>query len=239
MKDFISKITFGFFMAQLVPGVIVIYSLSLLYYSIHPYHEFVCLSAATNQILDFWSDQLKHVILFLGLSIASGMLLHGLQWAILGFLENHYAINEEGKTAELASLADLGFHKLKPIYQILLGPGRILYEIYEFLFKAKGIKELAIEENVGDIDESKMEGFNFLQDFYLHFAQFYAHTSYALLILFMCLIPAIVFHHSFNYSWWHLALLALIWVMSGFFFLISRIQLTALFSAEWSLKKGD
>jgi len=77
------------------------YALSLLYYLFFPCHEFVSLSVATSKIIDFWSAHLKNVIVFFGLSITAGMVVHGLHWAIVGFLANKRA-TKKGQAVELS-----------------------------------------------------------------------------------------------------------------------------------------
>jgi hypothetical protein len=77
-----------------------------------------------------------------------------------------------------------------------------------------------------------MEAFNFVQDFYLHFAQFYAHTGYALLISFISLsILKIGIDLPIISGIW----LMILYFLIGLFFVIGRIQLTTLFIAERAL----
>jgi hypothetical protein len=120
--------------------------------------------------------------------------------------------------------------------QILLSPIKISWEVLAFLFTARKIRDIAIAENVPAIDQNKMEAFNFLQDFYLNFSQFYAHTSYALVVAFIAVGIASPF---LGFSWGLVVLLACIWVASGYFFVISRIQLACLFFAENELRSDS
>lgn len=223
MQDFISKVTFGFVMAQFVPGVIVVLSLSFLYATIFGNHLGVREVIYTS--MDIWVESTSRLLVFSAFSIAAGMAIHGLHWAVLGFLENH----------RKKSIANSFWHDKIIFCQIFLGPIKIVCEILWMLFCGKSIKELAIQENVGILDHTKIEGFKFLQDFYLHFAQFYAHTSYAMVVLISVPI-AVMCSPTLSFSWPFLGFLFLaFWVGCGFFFTISRIQFQALWLAEESL----
>lgn len=153
------------------------------------------------------------------------MAIHGLHWGVIGCLEAKYG-----------SLADSYWHNCRILFHILFGPIKEILEIGEFLLYKGGIEELAVDENVTNIKQEKMEAFHFLQDFYLHFSQFYTHTSYALIVSFLCLLPFVIVFES---TWNRILLLLLIYTISGFFFVIGRIQLTSLFTAENELEKDS
>lgn len=230
MQDFISKVTFGFLMAQFVPGVIVVLSLSFLFTiisgNILGFREVIYAS------MDIWVESTSRLLVFSAFSIAAGMAIHGLHWAVLGFLENHNTNPEQVRNP----IADSFWHDKKIWVQILGGPIKIVWEILRMLFCGKSIKELAIQENVGNLDHTKIEGFKFLQDFYLHFAQFYAHTSYAMVVLISVPI-AVMCSPTLSFSWPLGFLLLAFWGGCGFFFTISRVQFQALWQAEESLSK--
>jgi hypothetical protein len=223
MKDFVSKLTFGFLMAQLVPGLITVYSLTFIY-ATYSGDALGTVVDAARAAVDLWSASVVRQLVFLALSVGAGMAIHGLHWAVLGHLESHY----DRKVSETF------WHDKRMIWQILLGPAKILREIFEFVFFANDVGRVAIEENVAEIDKDKMDAFQFIQDFYLHFAQFYAHTSYALVGAF---VAVGVSGFVLRLSWGYFMLLLSIWIASGFFFIIGRIQLTSLFNAENSLKR--
>jgi len=222
MKDLFSKLTFGFLMAQLVPGMIVILSLSIVYvaYGEGVNHSFFDAVRETSRL---WFATGLRQIAFAAFSTGAGMLIHGLQWATVGYLEYKYG-----------SVLDLKWHNNKRlIIQVLIGPIMIIWEILMLLFTANTIKDAAIKENVHKIDKDKMEAFHFLQDFYLHFSQFYAHTSYALVVCFLSLL-AFIYHAGFTFH--RLATLLFIYLLCGLFFIIGRIQLQSLFQGEKELR---
>ena len=229
MQDFFSKVTFGFLMAQFVPGVIVVLSLSFLFTNL--FGNILGFREAINASMDIWVEPTSQLFVFSALAIAAGMAIHGLHWAVLGFLENHNPKTQH----ERNSIAESFWHDKRIIFQILLGPVKIVCKIFKMLGSGKSIKELAIQENVGNLDATKIEEFKFLQDFYLHFAQFYAHTSYAMVMLFISVSLAVMCSSTLSFSWPLSFLLLAFWVGCGFFFTISRVQFQALFQAEESL----
>jgi len=150
------------------------------------------------------------------------LLIHGIQWATLGYLESKHQ-----------SVLKLRWHNnVRLINQVLIGPIMIIWEILRLVFGAKTIKEVGIKENVTKIDDQKMAAFHFLQDFYLHFAQFYSHTSYALVICFISVLVFII-HAGFTYP--RLAILIAIYLLCGLFYIIGRIQFQSLFKGESEL----
>lgn len=234
MKDFISKLTFGFIMAQLVPGVVVVYSLSILYLSLNNAVTF-CLHDALSPI-NIWLTSNTHLLVFIALSIAAGLAIHGLHWAVLGFLEKHNAEKDEQGNVMLKSVSESFWHDKPIAVQMALGPVKIAVEIFLLLFRAKGIEAVSLEENVSFIPKDRIEAFNFLQDFYLHFAQFYAHVSYALAFMFWMLVMSIAAGSALSFNVSSISVLVIIWLASGCFFIISRIQFTSLFAAEWDMR---
>ncbi|MFC1890853.1 hypothetical protein ACFLZT_00500 [Thermodesulfobacteriota bacterium] len=220
MKDFISKITFGFIMAQFVPGVITVFSLSMLYVALLQNVQNSVTAMATSVVI-LWASSFTKQIIFIALCTGAGMVIHGLQWSVLGFLETP-------KTA----VFDTWFHKQRLIFQILTGPIIIIIEIIKMLLFCKSTRDAVIEENVQNINKQDMEAFNFLQDFYLHFAQFYVHTSYALISSLICVLIISVF---FGFSIYRIEIILLIYFFCGLIFSIGRIQFASLFCGEWDL----
>jgi len=238
MKDIVSKLTFGFLMAQFVPGAIVVYSISFAYVTFTGSVP-QAISVAASQALDVWMSPLRQVFIFVALATGAGMAIHGLHWAVLGFLESHYAEETENEGRRLKPVAETFWHDKMLILQILLGPIKIVLEVLALLFLGRNIRQIAIEENVWEIDKSKMEAFQFLEEFYLHFAQFYAHTSYALVGLFLSVTVSTLLSPGLAFGAGCVVALTAIWVVSGFFFIISRIQLASLFKAERAMCRAS
>jgi len=111
MQDFISKVTFSFLMAQFVPGVIAIFSGSLLFTmftEVNTHH----LGDAVILTMDIWAGSTRRILIFIALSIGSGMAIHGLHWAVLGFLESYFSPKATYETF---------WHDKRVFIQILLG----------------------------------------------------------------------------------------------------------------------
>ena len=236
MKDFISKVTFGFLMAQLVPGLVVIYAFSFAYVAFFGI-ELGTIEEVVNAAINVWSASIESLLIFLILSLGAGMAIHGLHWAVLGFMEYHFAERKDGKVIEPQPVCETFWHNWRIIFQIIMGPIKLVWEIVLFLFSKQKLNEVAIAENIPNIPSEKIEAFKFLQDFYLYFAQFYAHTAYALIVLFVLVIAAILFSTRIVFSTHCVLFAAVVWLVSGFFFLISRIQLTSLFKGEDQLTR--
>lgn len=227
MKDMISKVTFGFFMAQFFPGAIATSSIILVYYTVSTELPNAIIDALLSTI-DVCTATFTQKMGFLGLCTGVGMLIHGRHWSVLGFLESAHL--EDGKE-EYPKVKTLWNDK-RIIHQIFLAPVKLIWEVLKFLFRGRQISVIAIEENVPYVPDEKMSAFQYLQDFYLHFAQFYCHTSYALLlttvsVVVFCLVK------GFTIS---LTLLFLCsYILTGLLFVIGRIQFTTLFMAEMKL----
>lgn len=241
MKDFVSKITFGFLMAQLVPGMIAVVAISLLFLDKEP--AAIDLISTLTSGMKFWTSSTQQSILFVFLSTGAGMAIHGLNWTIIGFLESYAfrTATEERKKAlgiendedELLSLRDNSWH-IRPIYQQLLaGPLRLIFETILFIVTARNLNEVLMDENVDKIHKDKIAGFEFLQDFYLNFAQFYAHASYALTLLVICSGFYFICSAAPKMDLW---IILGVYLLASYFFLIGRIQLSSLFKSEAKLK---
>lgn len=232
MKDFVSKLTFGFLMAQFVPGLIAVLSVTFVFIAFTGVSP-QSIAQAAKQVIAFWSEPTAQYAVLTVLAVGSGMAIHGLHWAVLGFLEAHYAQRDGAN----------GIVKLKPVYktfwhdqpliiQVLLGPVKIVAEVALLFLKGSRIEEIAIEENVCALHKDQFEAFGFLQDFYLHFAQFYAHTSYALLCALLSIGVTVSVSTGLEFSTPLIVAMGSLWVVCGYFFVISRIQLASLFIAE-------
>lgn len=225
MKDFISKVTFGFLMAQLLPGAIVVFSFTCFFRDLcEP------VSSLQNLLLnsgEFWFSSTLMTLIFLFISVSIGMLIHGWNWTVLAWLE--YEAAEKGYETVRG---DLPYHKLCLFLQIIISPVVMIYEVLSLL-TARPLTSLTMDENVARLPDNKMQQFTFLQDFYLHFGQFYAHMGYAFLIaLPCCLICCIV-----NFDWARLVIVICLYFLTSEFFLLGRIQLGSLFEAESILRE--
>ena len=226
MKDFISKVTFGFIMAQLLPGAVVVFAIT-------------CASSAKTcgseepfgQVIlnvgSAWFGDSFMAVSFLLISVAVGMCIHGLNWAILAWLE---CVQEKKGWQSLRG--DLYWHKLPVWLQLLVSPFAMIIEVL-WLLTARKLKYLIMDENVSRIDSDKMPQFIFLQEFYLYFGQFYAHMAYAFLITTICSLICCI--RSFGLA--RSAIVILFYFFTSMFFLLGRIQLGSLFGAEEQLAK--
>jgi len=217
MKDFISKATFGFLMAQLLPGAVVVFAFTCLFSDSGSQPSglgglIVCTG-------EWWFESTFRTILFLFVATSIGMLVHALNWTVLAWLEHNYKSSRESF-----------WHKRFILLQVFLSPVKMLLEIL-WLLVAPDIDSLTMEENIHKIADNHMDQFSFLQDFYLYFGQFYAHTAYALLtttvLSLVCQItrPG---HTPFT-------LTIGLYFLTSLFFLLGRVQLGSLFKAERAL----
>ena len=213
-------------MAQLLPGAVVIIVLSCLSGNFE--HESnTCLKQILCHIENFWFMSSFTIIAFLFVSVAVGMLIHGLNWTILAYLENR------DNSKEPKPVRDTNYHKWKLFKQLLLSPFIMIYEIIILIIKTKNIGQLTMDENIGNIKSEYMEQFQFLQDFYLSFSQFYAHMGYAFLTTLFAALVYLLRKPSLGllYS------IICFYLLTGVFFLLGRIQLGTLFKSENVLRE--
>lgn len=221
MKDFISKVTFGFLMAQLFPGAIVVFAVACVYtdkYCTYGSGFWRTMSEIGSRL---FGDVFATVIIAL-LAVGVGMCIHGLNWAVLAWLE-HVSDVKGWRTVR----GDLWWHTWPIWLQLLLSPLFMVVEVAWLLGRAK-LTDLLMQENALDVASDKMDQFNFLQDFYLHFGQFFAHMAYALLVATICAGTCLIVR-------WHasrVGLTALFYFSTSVLFLLGRIQLGSLFLAE-------
>lgn len=221
MKDFISKLTFGFLMAQLLPGVVVIlaFTCTLQYDDTSPE---TCLDEMLSCVDTCWFQSPLRIAAFSLLSLAVGMLIHGLNWTVLSWLETKCGDSRQSF-----------WHKHLIVFQIVVSPIKMIWEVLWLLF-APDIDCLTTDENVHEIAEDRMPQFTFLQEFYLNFGQFYAHMAYATLVVTILVAIRLVQHLSIIC---YLAFLGF-YLLTSVLFLLGRIQLGSLFKAEALLTKG-
>jgi hypothetical protein len=235
MKDFLPAFTFNFLMAQLFPGSVAVLCMTCLYVvsSLGPAATiaFPSMMSLLSHVGDLWFGSTRGVVIFLFLSAATGMFLHGLAWMVLGWETQER--DEDGKPVIGGSipLRELVFHSQPLWRQMLKAPNQMIEEI-EHLFGSPGLRWIVLEENVSEIEPSAMPNFTWLQDFYLHFGEFYLHMAYSLLMGFLPLL--------FTCAWLGLTtrrviFLVFIYFLIGFFFLMGRTQLASLFMNEATL----
>lgn len=222
MKDFISKVTFGFLMAQFLPGAMVVIAMTCVVISISSLVPNT-LDTMVQGVTGRWFNNPLMSIFFAFIAVAVGMVIHGLNWIVLAWLEKKYDSSRKSF-----------WHKWPIIIQILLAPIKMILEVLWILL-APNIDILTMKENAPNLHSEQMQQFNFLQDFYLHFAQFYAHCAYALLVITLSSIICCLQHPS----WLRLALTITLYLLTSVFFLMGRIQLGSLFKAEEELKNGS
>jgi len=225
MKDFISKVTFGFFMAQFLPGAIVVFSVTCLCL----WSDVSCQTLSVREFLlksgECWFNSTFGTIAFVFIAISTGMVIHGLNWAVLAWLE-HKANEKNLETIR----GHLGWYKLCFALQLIIAPLAMMLEIV-WLLTASKITYLMMDENVSKLPADKMEQFTFLQDFYLNFGQFYAHMAYAFLVGTVC--GAISLFQDFSLR--RIGLFIGLYLLTSIFYLLGQIQLGSLFEAENAL----
>ena len=245
MKEIVSRFTFGFLMAQLVPGAVALAFITLVF-TARDVGQGASLSRAVQLSAEGWLGAhccvpdgvtasagtaarpglgVAKIAAFLVLAIAVGMLIHGVNWMVLAWLENH-----QGSLCTTRVRTSF-WHRARLFVQLVLAPLKMVLEVL-WILKAPGIVLLAMDENAPEITTKDREGmFVFIQDFYLYFFQFYSHTAYALL----CGIPCLALahrslHHSVQQA---LPSLVGLYLLTSLFFLIGRVQYTSMCMAEF------
>jgi hypothetical protein len=228
MKDFISKVTFGFLMAQLVPGMVVVMAFTCIATSGGSEAD-VCLETVLTRIEGWWFASAFRTVAFLFMSCAVGMLIHALNWTVLAWVENRDGVDPPKPVRETR------YHMLPLWRQLLIGPLIMAYEVLTLVLKARNLTCLTMDENVKCFKQDCEWRFQFLQEFYLHFGQFYAHTAYALLLTtVLCVVNILRRPCLMNVT---LAITA--YLLTSVLFLFGRVQLGTLFRAETELAKHE
>ena len=238
MKDFISRLTFGFVMAQLFPGAVTVFALTFAYMSFHGKLPNGVV-ASVDKVLETWeSGSTGHQLFLVGMFVAFGMLIHGIHWTILGALEQEWSCVKSRLTPEPKSSFDFERDRTSLAYQFLIGPLRFFQELY-LIARRRGVIRAAVRENVARIDDCWMKQHEFMQDFYLYPAQFYAHTSYALVFCILALIGFMLRFDGAGFTYGltprRAFLFVLLYMASSAFFILARVQLATLFRAERDL----
>lgn len=224
MNGFLTRFTFGFIMAQFFPGAVVILSLTTSYLSTFSKRDVGSLKDLFFFSFDKWFSSNTRIIIFVFLAIGFGMLIHGIHWTVLAWLENH----KGGKTI---SSRESFWHNYYIIFQLFLSPFKMIIELLWVLF-APSVDRLTTEENIPQIAPEYMEHYHSLEAFYLNFGQFFSHVSYAILISFICVVYNCL---SSNVPSIYFIILPVLYFATSTFFIIGRIQLGSLFKAEREL----
>ncbi len=224
MEQFLARFTLSFLMAQLFPGAVAILSITCPIKA-----RLLPASSSMSELFmtvgNYWFHSFRSTVIFLFLSGAMGLLIHGVGWTTMAWLENHDPHDNK------KSIRTSFWHKLHLGIQIFIMPPKMLIELL-WVLCAPNLDLLRMEENAASIRAEDKPAFDYLQDFYLYFAEFYVHTSYALLLSFLFLLCTWLIM-GFTFS--RLLLLALIYLGTSIFFLIGRIQFLTLFKAEHGL----
>ena len=172
MDQFLSRFTFGLLMAQVFPGGVFLLSLTCpLRAARNP--AVTTISSLFVAVGNLWFSSTKSTVFFLFLAGGTGMLIHGLSWMVMAWLENH-------KGPAITKVRDSFWHSWPLGYQVMVAPIKMIGELL-WAMSAPGIAKVAMEESGSYISPLDKPLYDFFQDFYLYFAQFYAHTAYALL----------------------------------------------------------
>lgn len=227
MKDFISKMTFAFLMAQLSPGAVVVFSVYCVTADRRCQPGDTLWHMISENGPTLFTDTFS-IVIFLLLSVGVGMCIHGVNWAVLAWLE--HIERERGWNSVRGNL---WWHKWPIWVQLLSSPLFMLVEIGWMVARAR-TADLIMEENVADVDKDNMDQFNFLQDFYAYFGQFFAHMAYALVIAMLCACSSWIGRSDGSRG----RLAILLYFGASVLFQLGRVQLGSLFRAERRLVWG-
>lgn len=230
MKDFFSKLTFGFIMAQLFPGAVAVLSLGFLYYTLFGAPQPDSLVLALKAAVDHWGTAPTVAQLFLGgLCVGAGMVIHGIDWSIIGYYETSHSQDDPNKRK---SVFNSFWHDKRLLFQVFVGPPKIVAESVLLLIRAKGIRAATVPENIVKLHKDLFPHFEFLQEFYLYNAQFFSHTAYALVVSIAAVITFIAEH---GMTPRRILFAGIIYLASGIFFVLGRLQMQTLFANEEAL----
>jgi hypothetical protein len=217
MKEFLPTFTFGFLMAQLFPGATAVISLTCGFITATSGVQ-VSLMRLFSLSGDLWFSSVRNTTAFFFVSVGVGMFLHGLDWMTIASMENKYN----------AGIVSFPFHKWRLVVQFLTSPANVIYEL-GFLLSRENMESAIMEENAPKVAPASMPNFGYLQDFYLYFAQFFVHMSYA---LGLSLIVFVIVIYQMGFTKYRMFFLVLTYLILSAFFLMGRAQLYSLFKAE-------
>ena len=224
MKDFVTKATFGFVMAQLFPGAVAAFAIAFSYFTIETVQPKGLLATADDVLRRWGAASVPQKLFLAALCIALGMVIHGLHWASLGALEHR----------NRGSVYRTPWHRRALWLQVLGGPYRVLADLCVLFWCTKDIRHASMDENVVRVKSELMPQFEFLEEFYLSSGQFFMHTAYALWTL---LVAVAVYVIAYGITWKRLVVAGVIYLLVGLFFTLGRVTLRSLFAAEEGLAK--
>lgn len=227
MKDLINRFAFGFIMAQLFPGALAVFAVGFAYFTLESYEPGGLIATADHVLSKWGKTDVPQTLFLIGLCIGFGMFIHGLQWATLGSLEHRSATGSIYVTRWYS----------QPLWkQILKGPARIVWEVGELLVLTRGIENTRMYESITEIGKDSMAQFDFLEEFYLATGQFFLHTAYALMLLIGSIATYMI---AYGITWRRMAILGAVYLLTGLFFTLGRIQMNSLFEAEKMLRNRN
>src|SRR4029077_16587213 len=140
MKDILTKATFGFFMAQLFPGSVIVFSIAFVY-AVSQGSAPNSILATADRVLTLWnSDSVPQQLFLLALCIGAGMFVHGIHWTLLGYLEN--------KNKSIFNSYDCTL----PFWlQVVIAPVKLILDTVELFLLARHIKSITLTENAPNV----------------------------------------------------------------------------------------
>lgn len=220
MDQFLSRFTFGLLMAQIFPGSILLLSLTCPLLASRQ-SDIETMSKLFMLTGSLWFGSTKSTVVFFFLAGGLGMLIHGISWIVLAWLENHGG-------GSVTPARQSFWHTWHFGYQILVAPVKMMGEIF-WVLGAPNLSKLAMSEVGARISPDDKPLYDFFQDFYLYFSQFYAHTAYALLF---SIVPLCWAWAMMGFTFRRLVLLILLYFTASIFFLIGRVQYASLGNTE-------
>lgn len=221
MKDVVSRIVSGFIMAQLFPGALLVFSLSILYFSLPPSNPASLYQVANSVVTSLESASVLRNLALFGFVTGAGMFIHGLHRAVVGAV-----VQRSGSPFRS------GAYEGALWLQILIGPAVILREIFDLLFRTKGIRAASVSESIPPIEPALVAHVHRIQDLHLDLARFFLHTAYALIGTLGSLAGFILVA---GFTWRRLSLLLVLYLLTGVLFMLGRVQLDSLLTAEQEL----
>lgn len=209
MDKFLGRLTFGFVLGQLAPGLLLAVGLWLVFQP--------TLSAVGHS-----GNGPPWAMLFV-LAAFLGITLDLVSWSAHGVWDKLTSVPPDHTSIRFLQHAGL---------TIALGPATVLFPVIKGLVFSRTAK-LVVREHLPWIPSEKMEQFEWLQNFHLYPAQFAANASLALSLLFLVLLGRCLG----AWQWHDFPFLAGLWVAAGLLQVLSIRTYASLFDAERRLTK--
>jgi hypothetical protein len=232
MKDFVSRLTFGFLMAQLFPGAVTVFAITFAYMSFEGRLPNAVV-ASVDLILNTWAaGTTGHKLFLAGLFIAFGMLIHGIHCMnSCCFMRSSRMRATFSRTAERTTPRRRATSNSS--WKNRVGPMRS--------WNASRVRSRGrsnIEWGIGLVARHSC---SMAPRIVQYTAQFFAHTAYALVFCAFSLLAYVgrfdlsagAFTYGFTVR--RFFLLLLLYATSSAFFVLARVQLATLFRAEQDL----